>query len=226
MIALLPMKGNSERVPGKNIRNMNGRPLFYYIGDKLKESDCFELLAIDTDSVEIAELAKLRYGSWVRIIERPKFLIGDEVPMNLIIEHDIHQLGIQNNFFQTHSTSPLIRTQTIQKAVELYKSGIENKAFDSVFSANALRVRLYDWRIKPINHNPNELQRTQDLDVIYEENSSFYIFSGRTFLKNGHRISKNPKIFEMMRNAFESIDIDEESDWEMVEKIIKANLNL
>jgi N-acylneuraminate cytidylyltransferase len=77
---------------------------------------------------------------------------------------------------------------------------------------NALKTRLYDKDLNPINHNTAVLACTQDLEVIYEENSNFYIFSGESFLHNRHRIGPNPMPYIMSRNSVEGIDIDEISD--------------
>lgn len=222
MIALLPMKEHSERVPNKNIRPLNGIPLFYYIADTLKNTGIFESLAIDTDSQKIAQLATDRYGDWIRIIERPSDLVGDHVSMNLIIAHDIALLGAENDYFQTHSTNPFLSAETIRFAVERYYVERRIGEFDSLFSVNALKSRLYDKDLKPINHNPAVLGRTQDLEMIYEENSNFYIFSGESFAHNKHRIGPNPLPYVMSRNFVEGIDIDEISDWYFAEMIVKS----
>tara|TARA_B110000008_G_C16975054_1_gene565503 strand:- start:2503 stop:3177 length:675 start_codon:yes stop_codon:yes gene_type:complete len=221
MFALLPMKGHSERVPNKNIKEISEKPLFFYIADKLKEADLFEALVINTDSEIITELAKKRYGSWVTIIDRPAHLLGDAVSMNSILEYDIEVLGKDNHFFQTHSTNPLLKTSTIIKAVKDYKTMSIEEKYDSIFSVTSMKKRLYSHDLEPINHNPNELQQTQELDFIYEENSNFYIFSGKSFLKNNHRIGRNPKMHIMESNSFEALDIDEKNDWVLAEILLK-----
>lgn len=154
---------------------------FFYIADTLKASGLFKWLAINTDSEEIGRNAFERYGDWVRVIERSPELRGDHVPMNSIIAHDVILLGRENDYFQTHSTNPLLSCETIRAAVEQYLEGKMSRKFDSVFSVNALHTRLYDKNLRPLNHNPAVLIRTQDLDIIYEENSNFYVFSGESF---------------------------------------------
>jgi CMP-N-acetylneuraminic acid synthetase len=221
MIALLPMKGCSERIPGKNIKELNGKPLFFYISDTLKETGLFTQLVINTDSNEIRSLATSRYGNWVKLVTRPAELCGNHVPMNSIIGHDVGLLGSENDYLQTHSTNPLLSAETVNEAVAQYLSGKMSGKLDSVFSVNALYTRLYDKELKPLNHNPNDLIRTQDLDVIYEENSNFYIFSGTSFFNNNHRIGVLPNPYVMERNSLEGIDIDEISDWDFAEKVIK-----
>jgi len=218
------MKAHSERVPGKNIKLLDGKPLFFHIADTLRETEKFNLLAINTDSKEISKLATERYGDWVEVIERPKVLCGNYVPMNSIIAHDVDYLGINNDYLQTHSTNPLLRCMTIIDAVNQYFEGKSNKELDTLFSVNALHTRLYNKDLRAINHDPHHLIRTQDLEVVYEENSCFYIFSGLTFSVNSLRIGNAPKPFTMSRNSFESIDIDETTDWDFAQFIIKNRL--
>lgn len=224
MHALLPMKGNSERVPEKNFRLLNGKPLFFYVADTLQLTGMFEKLVIDTDSDTIIRLAKKRYGDWVEIIYRPVELQGDHVSMNAVIAHDIKKVGKDNDFLQAHSTSPFLKAETVKAAAKKYFEERDCGAADSVFSVNVLKTRLYDKYIDPINHDPELLERTQDLDVVYEENSNFYFFSGESFFKNNHRIGEFPQFFEMNRNSIESLDIDEQSDWEYAEALLRAGV--
>jgi len=224
MIALMPMKGHSERIPMKNIKPLNGRPLFYFIADTLRDTLLFDSLVINTDSPEIAKLAQSRYGSWVQIFVRPQELCGDHVPMNLILKHDIELLGLDNHYFQTHSTSPFLSSQTIVSAVKKYYTLKDEGTFDSIFSVNLLQTRLYDENLVPINHDPDRLVRTQDLDLIFEENSNFYIFSGKSFVLRNNRIGMNPNPFVMNRNRFESLDIDTKVDWLFAEKIVSMDV--
>ena len=224
MYALLPMKAHSERVPEKNFRLLHGKPFFFHIADTLKTTGLFTNLVIDTDSRRIEDLAKERYGEWVVIIQRPKELQGDYVPMNAVIAHDIKVLGHDNDFMQTHSTNPFLRAETILSAAAMYREGKESGGFDSLFAVNSIKTRLYDKDLRPLNHNPAILGRTQDLDVIYEENSNFYFFSGESFLRHSHRIGRRLRVFAMNRNSIESLDVDDLSDWEFAEVLLKAGM--
>lgn len=226
MYALLPMKLHSERVPEKNFRSLYGKPFFFYIADTLKATGLFTKLVIDTDGKRIGDLAKERYGDWAVIIQRPVELQGDHVPMNAVIAHDIKVMGHDNDFMQTHSTNPFLKAETIRKATEMYREGQASGALDSLFAANVLKTRLYDKDLMPINHNPSVLGRTQDLDVIYEENSNFYFFSGESFRKNNHRIGQNPRVYPMNRSAIESLDVDDLLDWGFAESLLKAGVNV
>lgn len=219
VIALLPMKGNSERVPGKNIKPFNGQPLFTHILEKLSRSKYISEIIINTDSETISELA-ITFDK-VTIHQRPENLCGDFISMNKIIEYDIKKSnGL--HFLQTHSTNPLLKTSSIDQGIEMYFHSIST-GFDSVFSVTRLQTRLYDISGKPLNHNPEELIRTQDLPPLFEENSNFFIFSSNSFKEaNGRRIGNSPKMVEI--NKIEALDIDEPEDFLIAETIQKLNL--
>ena len=98
--ALLPMKGHSERVPDKNIKNFCGRPLYHAILTALLRSEYIDKVVINTDSDIIKEGA-LKNFETVVIIDRPKEIQGDFVPMNDIIAHDVNATEAEH-FLQTH----------------------------------------------------------------------------------------------------------------------------
>lgn len=214
LIAILPMKGHSERVPNKNLKLFGGSPLYHRIALALEKSEYVQEIIINTDSEAIARDAHKHFAK-VRIIERPVNLQGDMVPMNDIIGYDInHSNGV--HFLQTHSTNPLLTTSSLNKSIECYFNNLEN--YDSVFSVTRLQTRLYDANGKAINHNPAELLRTQDLPPVYEENSCFYIFSKDSFCKAGNkRIGLKPLMFEI--DKLEAIDIDEPDDFILAEAL-------
>lgn len=216
-MALLPMKGHSQRVPRKNLRLFRGKPLYHRIVESLLRASRVSGIAIDTDSAEIAEDARKHFRE-IRILDRPRELLGDEVPMNSIIAHDIAQSDGEH-FLQTHSTNPLLSAETIDRAVAAYFESLGR--FDSLFSVTRIQSRLYESSGKAINHNPEELLPTQLLDPVFMENSCLFVFSKASFRAAGNRrIGKKPKLFETPR--LESVDIDEESDFEIAELLFAA----
>lgn len=217
MIALMPMKAHSERVPNKNIRPFLGRPLYNFVLEELLESLYIKRIVINTDSEAIkADILGLK-NEKIRIIDRPKEICGDFVGMNDIIKYD---LSVTNSdyYLQTHATNPLLTSDLIDKAIEVYFKKISD--YDSLFSVTKIQSRLYDKNGYPINHDLGELKRTQDLEPIYEENSNLYVFSKKSFyMSENNRIGKNPQIFIMdKKNA---IDIDEEEDFQLAEILYK-----
>lgn len=216
VVVLLPMKGNSQRVPNKNMKDFAGNPLYHAIMDEILKSKSVSKIVINTDS-EIIKHDILKNYPDVFIINRPKELCGDFVSMNDLIKYDINQFHDQH-FLQTHSTNPLLKAETIDEAIMKYFSNLGK--YDSLFSVTRLQTRLYDKNGKAINHNPAVLIRTQDLEPIYEENSNFYIFSKESFQRaDNKRIGLNPQMFEM--NKLEAIDIDEPEDFELAELLYR-----
>jgi N-acylneuraminate cytidylyltransferase len=207
------MKGTSERVPNKNMKSFDGTPLYHAIMKSLLNSKYIDKVVINTDSDVIAKDAKKNFGDKVLIIDRPESIQGGDVSMNIIIDYDLNQLEGEH-FLQTHSTNPLLRAETIDKAVESYFENLDK--YDSLFGVTKVQTRFYDKEANPVNHNPQELLRTQDLEPLYEENSNFYIFSKDSFLKAGKkRIGLRPQIFEV--NKLEAVDIDEPEDFKLAE---------
>lgn len=213
--AVVPMRHKSERVPGKNYRLLNGRPLYHYIIDSLLVCKYVNQVLIDTDSPWIMDDAQKHFPS-VLLHERPAHLREDHLSMNLVLENSIRQVAAEY-YLQTHSTNPLIRAETIDAAIFEY---FENEsAYDSLFTVTRIQTRLWDAAARPLNHDPGVLLRTQDLTPVFEENSCLYLFSGSRFLATGNRIGQRPHLFEI--DALEAIDIDEESDFKLAEFLIK-----
>jgi len=214
--ALLPMKGHSERVKNKNMRLFNGQPLYHQIARVLQESPVVDSILINTDSKIIAEDAA-KYFSKIRIINRPEKLKGDMVPMNEIIKYDLSVCD-SDHFLQTHSTNPLLKKETLERAIKDYFNSLGS--YDSIFSVTKLQTRLYNQSGEPVNHDPRELLRTQDLPPLFEENSNMFIFSKDSFYSAGNkRIGEKPKMFTM--DKLEAIDIDEEKDFILAETLMK-----
>ena len=217
---LLPMKGNSERVPNKNLKMFNGKPLFHAVIDKVINSIYINKIIINTDSKLIAESALKNYKDFVSIHKRPKNIQGDFVSMNKIIEYDLENSD-SDIYIQSHSTSPLLSISSLDLAIK--KMINNNKDFDSIFSVTKIQTRFYDKNGKPFNHDPKDLIRTQDLDPLYEENSGFYIFTKQSFKNaNNKRIGLKPLMFEI--DKIEAIDIDEPEDFKIAE-IIHSQLS-
>ena len=98
--------------------------------------------------------------------------------MNKVIGYDIDNT-VEEHFLQTHCTNPLLTIESLEGAIKTYFERLENH--DSLFSVNKWLTRMYWEDLSPVNHNPNELIRTQDLPPLFEENSNFYIFSRKAF---------------------------------------------
>ena len=219
IVALVPMRHHSVRVPGKNYRLLAGKPLFHHIMETLQSVPEVDDIVVDSDSPDV--IAGLRdFFPQVKIIERPEYLNGDTVPMNEILMHDT-ALFPADFYLQTHSTNPLLKAETITRAVKQLLNNYP--AYDSLFSVTRLQTRLWDGLARPINHNPAILLRTQDLPPVYEENSCLYIFTRETLAMRRNRIGERPLLFEM--DPIESRDIDEEFDFLITDLLLKHRGN-
>ncbi len=215
IVALVPMRHHSERVPGKNYRVLSGKPLYGYILETLLACPEINQIVVNTDSPVIEDGISDQYPS-VQLIQRPSHLCGDTVPMNEILLYDIEQVPA-DFYLQTHSTNPLLRAETISRAIQTFLADREQA---SLFSVTRIQARLWSEDGKPLNHNPEELLRTQDLPPVYEENSCIYLFNRRTLLESKNRLGERPRLFEI--DPSEAWDIDDELDLLIVESLIKS----
>jgi CMP-N-acetylneuraminic acid synthetase len=210
IVALVPMRHDSQRVPGKNYRLLAGKPLYHHILATLLACPEISEILVDTDSAEITAGVQAAFPS-VIILERPEHLRAGDVPMNEVLIHDTGLL--ESEFYlQTHSTNPLLQPETISNAI---RSLLENyPTYDSLFSVTRWQTRLWDSLGRAINHNPAVLLRTQDLPPVFEENSCLYLFTRQTLLERRNRLGERPMMFEI--EAEEAWDIDEEIDFSIV----------
>ncbi len=207
--ALLPMKANSERVKGKNFKSFNGKPLFRWTLDTLMSIDEIDQIIINTDARKILSDNGLVESTRIVIRDRKTDICGDLVSMNDVIQDDVMNIDSEI-FLMTHTTNPLITKKTVQGALTAFR---KNKNVESLFTVDKIQTRFYDIDCKPINHNPNNLLRTQDLPPWFEENSNLYIFTRDSFLESKARIGKHTMMYETPK--FESIDIDTPEDWDL-----------
>jgi CMP-N-acetylneuraminic acid synthetase len=211
IVALVPMRHQSERVPGKNYRPFAGRPLYQHIVGTLLSCPLIAEVLIDTDSpVVMADATK--HFPQVRVIERPAHLRDGATPMNEVLLHDV-RMRDADFYLQTHTTNPLLRAETISRALEHFLKNYPT--YDSLFSVTRMQTRIWDALGRAVNHNPAILLRTQDLPPLYEENSNFYIFTRANLEARRNRLGERPLLFEIPR--LEAWDIDEELDFRIAE---------
>ena len=207
LVALVPMRHHSQRVPGKNYRPLAGKPLFHHIIETLLAVREINEIVVDTDSDPVMDGLRKNFPQ-VKVIHRPDALRADDVPMNDILIYDTSQVPA-DFYLQTHSTNPLLRPETVSRAIQSFLT--DYPTHDSLFSVTRWQTRLYDQNGKAINHDPSVLIQTQDLPPVYEENSCLYLFTRENLIERHHRIGEEPMMFEISAN--EAWDIDEELDF-------------
>ena len=216
--ALLFMKGYSERIPKKNIKPLCSRPLFHWILDTLTQCRYIDEIVLNTDDSEIARRATDSFD--VTIHMRPDYLLNiTSNEASQIMAYDL-TLTEGEHFFQTHSTNPLLKSDTVDRAVESYFENLDK--YDSLFSVTPLQKRFFWENGQAINHDPQNMIKTQELPFVYEENSCIYIFSRQVFEEVGNRIGRRPMMFSM--DPYESVDIDEPFDFSIAEALMTERL--
>lgn len=217
-VALLPMKAHSARVKSKNFRDLAGKPLFAWILDTLNSMDEVDQIVINTDARSILAKNGLTEGGKVMIRDRKPEICGDFVSMNLVLADDISAVPA-DTYVMTHTTNPLLSGNTIRAALANYHSARAKGEADSLFTVNKIQTRFYREDGSAVNHDPDNLIRTQDLERWYEENSGLYLFSAESFARTNARIGAQPMMFETP--MLEAIDIDDAPRWFMAESLAR-----
>lgn len=219
LVALLPMKANSVRVPSKNFRSLAGKPLFRWILDTLLAMPEIDAVIINTDARQILAdngLVDGEANGRVIIRDRKPEICGDLVSMNLVLADDVQNVSA-DAYLMTHTTNPLLSAASLSAAVAAYRAGVELGTADSLFTVNKHQTRFYRADGSPVNHDPDNLIPTQDLEPWFEENSNAYIFSAESFGTTRARIGRKPIMFETPK--LESVDIDGPEDWALAEAL-------
>jgi CMP-N-acetylneuraminic acid synthetase len=205
----VPIKGESQRVPGKNFRIFNGMPLWQRCLCRFAKHF---LVHVNTDSPRLMAYIQQKFpADVVRVAMRKEGLVGNDVPMNALLQDYAQEhCAPDDTIIQVHVTSPFLNPATVKRAAHAVEAG----EADSVVSCNHIQSRL--WRKDgygycPVNHNPMLLQNTQSLPVFYEENSAFYIMRASVVGSTGNRVGLHPLFVEVPFP--ENMDIDTEDNW-------------
>ena len=212
--AIVPLRHSSRRVPQKNYREFAGIPLYRHIVQTLLSARHVTQVVIDTDSDDILRDAATAFPEVV-LYERPSEFCGEMLNANDIMANTLRHVGANADvILQTHSTNPLLRADTIDRAIEAFTASAEH---DCLLSVTPIQKRYWTADGRPLNHDCRELLRTQDLAPLFEENSCIYLFHRDQFLRTGSRIGDRPMLFPI--DPEEALDIDTEFDMKLVEAV-------
>ncbi len=203
--AVIPIKLNNERLPGKNTKLLCGIPLIRYILTTLRECR-----GIDDIYVYCSDDAVVEYlPEGVTFLKRPKSL--DEPTANFTQIFESFSSEVRADVYvYTHATAPLIKSQTIDSCIEKVIGG----EFDSAFTA--AKIQDFLWRDgRPLNFDAANIPRSQDLESIYRETSGVYVFTSEVFDKYKRRVGINPFVCEV--GSREATDINTQEDFDMAE---------
>ena len=202
IVAVVPMKLNSERVKNKNIREFdNGKPLCSYILNTLKQVNNIDEVYVYCSDEKI----KKYIPNGIKFLKRSEELDGQTVKINEVLKSFANDVEA-DYYLLTHATAPFISKEKIEKGVNV----IRNEEYDSVFTVS--KIQEFIWKDKKaFNYSLDSIPRTQDLDPLYVETSGLYIYSRELILKRNRRIGDNPYLLEISK--IEALDIDTEDDF-------------
>ena len=212
-VAIIPIKSKSERIPGKNLKKINGVPFYQFLLKKLNKCN-FDEVYIDTDSKQVKEFAKKNN---FYVINRLKRLSTKNANGNDLLNYHF-KLIKADYYFQLFVTSPLLSVKSINKCI---RKLMTNKKIDSIFTTKS----VYTWfwfKKKPVNYNPKVLPRSQDSIPVIYETTGLYGIKREALKKYKSRIGKNPFFFEV--DDHEALDIDNKKDLSYFKYILRKNL--
>ena len=207
-IALIPIKFNNRRLPGKNIKPLGGRPLMQYIQETL-----LQVKGIDEIYVYCSDEGVKEYLlPGVCYLQRPQSVDQDSTKINEVLA-SFAQAKKADLYLLTHATAPFIKAESIQKGIDAVKS--DN--YDSAFAV--IRQQDFLWQNgKPLNYDLSAIPRTQDLVPIYRETCGFYLYTYWQIVEQNRRIGDKPYFVEV--SEIEAVDIDEQEDFDLAEAIV------
>ena len=203
IVALIPIKLNSQRLPQKNILPLADHPLCWHICNTLNQVKNVNEVYVYCSDPKVQEYIP----EGTLYLQRPSWLDGNLVKGNDIYREFIKTIDA-DIYILAHTTSPFIKVSSCQTALDHVLTG----AYDSAFSAE--RIQTFAWHNgRPINYDLENVPRTQDLEPIWVETSAFYIFKKEVFTVYNRRIGFHPFIQEV--SGIEALDIDERKDYDM-----------
>ena len=208
VVAFVPIRLNSKRVVGKNLKMLGDKPLLQYVLDTLAGTATIDEVYVYCSNEEIIPL--LPQG--VKFLKRDESLDRDETLGQEIYDAFTRDVDA-DVYILAHTTSPFIKAATIENAVKQVTEG----GYDSAFSAQ--KVQTFAWyKGAPLNYALKQIPRTQTIEPVYFETSAFYIFRKEVWTVAHQRIGENP--YMAIVDPIEGIDIDNPEDFEFATKVL------
>lgn len=222
VVAFIPARKGSKSIPNKNIKRLLGKPLIYWCLSALQQSVNVDKIVVATDCSKIISEVKKLNLSKISVYNRdPKNAQDSSTTESVMLEY-LSKTNSSNNdiFLLVQATSPLTKSSDFDNALNNYKK----EKIDSLLSC--VRNKSFYWNENgtPINYNPDKRPRRQKFKGVLQENGAFYISTVSNILTSRKRISGKIGIYEM--EVCNSIDIDEDIDWLVAEKLLEKRLSL
>ena len=218
LLAIIPARGGSKRLPRKNILNLNGKPLIRWSIEAGLKSKYIDKVVVTSDDSEILGIAE---SSGVSVINRPVELASDTSTTFDAIKHTINNVNNYNYIVLLQPTSPLRTAQHIDEAIEI----LFERSADAVVSVCEVDHSPLWSNTLPNNDNMSNFirndvlnKRSQDLEVYYRLNGAIYICDVNRLLQEERFLLKE-NIFAYKMDKSVSIDIDEEIDLKIAQAL-------
>lgn len=214
-IAVIPARGGSKRLPGKNIMPLGGIPLIAHsIRYALANPNIVDEVFVTSDDPAILGVA-IQFGA--KAIERPASISGDHEPTVTAIQH-VLSLEDADQVILLQPTNPLRQVNLLADAFEQYQKSARLSLFTVSESRHKLG-RISDGNFVPFNYTPG--QRSQDLEPLYFENGLLYI-SAADAIRNGQIITEDAVPF-VVNHPFGGVDIDTQDDFDLAEWLLNKH---
>ena len=220
-LAIIPARSGSKRILNKNIRIFNGKPLIYYTIKIAQDSKIFDRIIVDTDSSEIAKIAR-KFGAETPFL-RPKELARSGVSTDTVIEHLLERLKQEEDYVPDtiallQTTSPL---RTVQDIVNCF-SAVSNPKVQSVCTVSQVSPWFLhltkDNKISVVNKNALESTQTEEVKKGYAFNGSMvYMIKTLAFLRTKKLFSDENTVGVVTKDAWRAVDLDYPEDWVLAE---------
>lgn len=204
VVAFLPAKGTSSRIENKNIKLLDGKPLFLHTLEKLNLCDFIDEVYLDSESEEIFSLAE---NENCYFLKRDPLLATNKTDGNSLFYNEARQVEA-DIYIQILGTSPFIKKETIKKGIEILKTQNE---YDSVVLVK--KEKLYTWNEQTANYNLEHIPNSVDLPDTIIETMGLYITRKNVALKMKKRIGKNPYLLEA--STIEAVDVNYPDEFEL-----------
>lgn len=212
VVAFLPAKGSSDRIQSKNIKLLDGKPLFLHTLEKLMRCQFIDEVFLDTDSEELIDLASEVGCSFLR---RDPTLAKNSVDGNKLFMNEVNHVEA-DIYIQVLCTSPFIEIETLRSGVEmLANSGSERGAHDSVVLVR--REKAYLWRSGRPAYNIDNIPNSVDLDDTIFETMGLYMMRRDAAISLGRRVGLNPGL--LFASALEAVDVNYPDDFQLANLI-------
>ncbi|MFT7155106.1 MAG: CMP-N,N'-diacetyllegionaminic acid synthase [Parvicella sp.] len=223
VLYIIPARGGSKGIPGKNIKNLAGKPLIQYTLEAAQEVTINDHICVSTDSIEIKEVVE-NLGLKVPFL-RPPELSTDTANSEVVIKHALEYFEENSVIYDyvvlLQPTSPFRTGKHIEEALKLINNNVDMVVSVSETKSNPYYV-LFEENTSGnlIKSKEGSFTRRQDCPTVYELNGAIYVINVNA-LKTKKSLKHFDKLVKYGMDHVSSIDIDEPLDWEFAEFIMK-----